>query len=477
MRSLAQAALGALASLLLACGGADPNDDPQIAEKLLPASQLAKTCATLGLGEKLGTLHDEKAWVRSFIDERYLWYQDVPRIDPADYGTTLAYFNALKTPAKNSAGEDLDRFHFSYPTSLWDRYSNGSAGDYGIEWGTLRAASPRKLVVMNIAPNSPAQLAGIVRGDKLVSIDGESLDGDRAFNAAIDPDGNAHAFVFERGSTRTTHVLQTATYAVQPVRDVHVIEGTQTGYIYLDSFVQFNIQYDLKKAVEDLQKENITDLVIDLRYNGGGLLFISSQLAYMVAGQSASQGKTFDRLVYSDKRSKENFAYPFLSSLILVNYAADPRNLLPQLNLKHVSMLVDHGTASASEALINGLRGVGVQVDLIGGTTYGKPYGFQEQRNCGRSYFAVEFKGENALGFSDYDAGFAPNCKVPDDPGFPLGDANEPRIAAALYLRTNGVCPVKPSPAIKATAPAQDAVPVLEPRRLRTLALHTPVHP
>ena len=81
---------------------------------------------------------------------------------------------------------------------------------------------------------------------------------------------------------------------------------------------------------------------------------------------------------------------------------------MPTLNLATVYVLTGAGTCSASEAIINGLRGVGVQVIEVGSTTCGKPYGFYPQDNCGTTYFSIEYKGVNDMGFGDYTDGFSP---------------------------------------------------------------------
>ncbi len=114
---------------------------------------------------------------------------------------------------------------------------------------------------------------------------------------------------------------------------------------------------------------------------------------------------------------------------------------LPVLNLARVWVLSSADTCSASEAVVNGLRGVDVQVNIIGGTTCGKPYGFTAKDNCGISYFPIEFQGVNAKGFGDYANGFTPTCQVADDFGHELGDSAEGMLAAALSHRNTGQCP------------------------------------
>ena len=81
-------------------------------------------------------------------------------------------------------------------------------------------------------------------------------------------------------------------------------------------------------------------------------------------------------------------------------------------------------------------------VNLIGGTTCGKPYGFFPQDNCGTTYFAIQFQGVNQQGFGDYGDGFAPTCAVADDFGHALGDPAEGRLAAALSFRSTA--PARP---------------------------------
>ena len=127
---------------------------------------------------------------------------------------------------------------------------------------------------------------------------------------------------------------------------------------------------------------------------------------------------------------------------------------MPSLNLSTVYVLTGPGTCSASEAIINGLRGIDLEVIQIGSTTCGKPYGFYPFDNCGTTWFSIQFKGANAKGFGDYTDGFTPlntlqtqgtvvpGCSVADDFTHQLGDPEEARFAAALGYRIDGSCPL-----------------------------------
>jgi hypothetical protein len=173
----------------------------------------------------------------------------------------------------------------------------------------------------------------------------------------------------------------------------------------------------------------------------------------MIAGTARTAGQPFETLRYSARRSAENEVTPFFTeSCIAAGGRCTRVQALPTLNLTRVYVLAQSGTCSASEAVINGLRGVNVDVVLIGGKTCGKPYGFTAKDNCGISYFPIEFAGVNAKGFGDYSDGFVPGsgptarhvpgCTVEDDLGRALGDTQEGMLAAAMTHASTGQCPI-----------------------------------
>ena len=214
----------------------------------------------------------------------------------------------------------------------------------------------------------------------------------------------------------------------------------------------------LVSAFSQLQGAGVSDLVLDIRYNGGGYLDIASEVAYMIAGPGPTNGKGFEKTVFNDKYPTTDpiaggslVAMPFHTTA--QGFSTPNGQPLPTLNLPRVFVLTSPNTCSASEAIINGLRGVGVTVIQVGTTTCGKPYGFYPQDNCGTTYFTIEFQGINAQGFGDYPDGFSPTntasspgvklpgCSVGDDFGHALGDPAEARLAAALGYRNDQSCP------------------------------------
>jgi hypothetical protein len=231
--------------------------------------------------------------------------------------------------------------------------------------------------------------------------------------------------------------------------------GKKVGYLLFNEHMA-TAEAGLFDAGHELQAlGGVDDLVIDLRYNGGGYVDIASELAYMIAGPGPTTGKTFEQMKFNDKHPTVD---PVAGTLIVPTpFHAAAQGFssvaagtpLPHLDLARVVVLTGPGTCSASESVLNGLRGVDVDVVQIGATTCGKPYGFYPQDNCGTTYFTIQMEGVNQKGFGDYADGFVPGgagaaglpgCAIDDDFGHPLGDPAEARLAAALGWVDTGAC-------------------------------------
>ena len=465
MKTLRNVALLAIPLLLAACGGGGGGDGGSTASvpptppvtgstpTIVASSTVQNLCEKPRSGnatDRQGTLLNELTWVRSWIDETYLWYQEVPSTYlPQNFSTPVAYFDVLKTNAITASGKPRDQFHFTYTTAEWEASNKGIELGYGMLLAISQATPPRKAVVTIVEPGSPAALAGVQRGDVLQTIDGVDFvnAGDQAsvdlINAGLYPAAQGrHTLAFSRGGTSLGASLQAIEVNTSAVQNERIID-TATGKVGYLTFNTHNYvaERQLIDTMRRFQAAGISDLVLDVRYNGGGYLDIASELAYMIAGPQATTGKTFEQVIGNDK-VKADAPMPFHAQsqgLPAPNPIAKG-TALPYLGLKRVTLLTTGNTCSASESIINGLRGVDVEVNLIGDTTCGKPYGFYPQPNCGTTYFAVQFKGVNAKGFGDYADGLAPTCRVADDYAHALGDSNEAMLASALLLRTRGSC-------------------------------------
>jgi hypothetical protein len=325
-------------------------------------------------------------------------------------------------------------------------------------------------VVRFTEPDSPAALANVPRGASLITVNGIDFVNDNtqagvdALNAALFPEsaGTITNFEFELidGSSLAVDITS-SDVSVTPVQNVSVLdtENGKTGYFQFNTFIR-TAQDGLIDAFDLFVDENVTELVIDLRYNGGGLLALASQVSYMVAGPSQTNNAIFETTRFNDKSGTTNpvtggtvQATPFYSNEIDYNAGVLTSTLLPSLSLTRVYVITTGSTCSASEAVMNALRGVDVEVVQIGSTTCGKPYGFYPTDNCGETYFTIQFQGVNNKGFGDYADGFMPvaspsfdfelpGCDVEDDFTASLGDPEEAMLAAALEYSATGSCPV-----------------------------------
>lgn len=436
--------------------------------------------------DRAGTLADEKNWVRGWIDQTYLWYDEVPaNLQAANYATPAAYFDVLKTPLLTASGRAKDRFHYSYSTAGYGSAQQSTDSGYGVEFAFLNRMPPRRIRVAYTEPDSPAARAGIVRGDTLLAIDaidavsaGSKAEVDQ-LNTALAPPvyGQSHAFKLQSldGSVRTVNLVSgpIERSPVQNVRTINTPAG-RVGYLQFNDHVR-KAEAQLVAAIERFRTEGVTELVLDMRYNSGGLLGVASEVASMVSSTAVTQGAVFERLQFNRKNpfalSASASALPFYATSR--GYSVPAGQPLPRLGLSRISVLSGPDTCSASESVVNGLRGIGVTVDLIGAATCGKPYGFYPQDNCGTTYFAIQFQGVNAKGFGDYGDGMAPNCAVVDDFEHALGDPSEARFAAALSYRASGVCPAPAvasaarRSAIEAPSPEAAGMPYLDRSVLR----------
>jgi len=429
--------------------------------------------------DRQGTLDDEKTFLRRWSDETYLWHNEIPAADPAAYATAPAYFDVLKTPQLTVAGKPKDRYHYSYGSAEYEELARGVELGYGLTFVRNPAPNiPRNWRIAAVAPGSPAARAGLRRGDRLEQVDGldfiwaSDASALAVLNGGLFPKNSdaQHSLLFTRGRQQLAVSMLPVKVDVPPVQHVRVYNAPpgKVGYLVFNSHNAVS-EMQLIEAFNTLKQAKVNDLVLDMRYNGGGLLVIASELAYMIAGDKPTAGKMFQWLKNNGKRPPETpLIFLPLSLGLFAPNPAPYLKPLPTLNLSHVTILTGPGTCSASEALINGLRGVDVEVTLIGGATCGKPYAFVPMPNCGTTYFTVQYQGVNHKGFGDYGDGFAPTCAVRDDLAHALGDPREALLAKAFSYRGTGGCQVDPD-GIRIRAggavpePPPDLVPVRHP--------------
>lgn len=429
--------------------------------------------------DRAGSTLLEKFWLRSWTNETYLWNNEVTDRNPADLASRTDYFAVLRTFARTASGKDKDDFHFSEPTAEFLARRNAApTATYGASLVSFSSSPPRDFRIRFTEPGSPAAAVtagqpAFERGTRILRINGIDLVNTNSqaditqLNAALFPATPGITATFDvRDPDNTTRTVTLTSVNLSPtaVNRTAVIPTStgNVGYILFNTFSPFSSEEQIVDAIRDMDAANVQDLVLDLRYNGGGLLAVASQLSYMIAGPVRTQSRDFERLRFNSAAGNRNPVtgqandpVPFYRTGLGFTVANGAP--LPTLDLPRVYVLTTDDTCSASEAVINGLRGVGVEVILLGNTTCGKPFGFYPQDNCGETYYTIQFQGVNDVGFGDYADGFIPNnstnafgvrlpgCLVADDYGRELGDPAEGLLSAALTYRSSLACPAPPT--------------------------------
>ncbi len=509
----AAAVMGATA--LTACSGggggssaapapSPPSGPSYQSGEFAPASQFTDLCERPRSGvdsegnafpDEQGERIDELFWLRSWTNETYLWNREVTDRNPYDFEDQgrLAYFELLKTEETTTSGKLKDDFHFSEPTEEFlERRNAEPVSGYGLSLAILANTPPRDVRVRYVEPGSPAAEAPVPgtpnfrRGTRILEVDGidvinatDQADIDK-FNAGLFPaeDGETHEFVVEDPDATGTRTVTVTSEQVIPSAvnrsDIVPTPAGDVGYMLLNTFGSFSSEQEIATAISDFAAAGVDELVLDLRYNGGGLLAVASQLGYQVAGGVRTTGAVYERLRFNADAGGVNpvtgesdNTIPFYDTGL--GFSLANGTPLDTLNLGRVFVLSTGRTCSASESIINSLRGIDVEVVLIGDTTCGKPFGFYPTDNCGETYYTIQFQGVNSKDFGDYADGFIPNdsseafgvrlpgCQVADDFSTELGDETEGLLAAALQYAETGTCPAQPSAVIRSGDPSDVA--------------------
>jgi carboxyl-terminal processing protease len=406
------------ACLFAGCGVSSSGGDAEVAAA---APVAADPCSVAG----------QRSWLRNYMSDQYFWYANLGTPDESAPDMDGYFQSLLYRPT--------DRYSFSQPaTQFFQLLTEGTRTGYGYSL-VFADASQTSLRVRFAEPFSPVGLAGLKRGDTVLSIDGYSP----AQIASGTPgpvtiEGIPRSFrVVDGAGVERSFTVNSATYPISTVPNASVLflptpsGQVKAGYFVFQSFTA-NSTGALGSVFSQFASLGVSEVIVDLRYNGGGRVTVARALASMIGG-GGLDGKTFAEFRFNDKHPENNFTFPFTSNAAQLPAA-------PLSGLNRVIVITSGSTASASELVINALKPF-MNVVLIGGTTFGKPYADQPQDFCGITYSVVNFEYLNALGDGKFINGFSPNCTVPDDLDHQLGDSSEARLAAAINYIKTGICP------------------------------------
>lgn len=440
----------ACAAMVAGCGGSSGGGSgpPSAGVTPTPTPSPSPTTATCSLRAR-------QDWVLAQLQEWYLFPNLLDTtVNPANHTSVDSYIDALVAPAR---AQSRDRY-FTYLTSIAEEqayYEQGETAGFGFRLGY--DVGGNRVFVIEAFEGAPALAAGIDRGVEILQIGSQSVSslmasgGPAAVIQALGPDtaGTVRAFTFRTLSgTQFTATLTKAAFEIDPVSDRYGAKiisdgGRQVGYLNLRNFID-TAHPDLRAAFAYFKAQGVTELIVDLRYNGGGLISIARLFGDLMGAGRA--GQVFSYVTFRDSKANENETYAF---------RAQPEAIAPT----RIAFIGTGGTASASEMVINGMDPyLGANMALVGSNTYGKPVGqiALDQPACDDRLRAVALKIENANHQGEYYTGLASTvantCRANDDIGHQLGDPDEAMVRVALDFLAGRSCTAISGVAAKATA-------------------------
>lgn len=443
---ISQLSLAVATSALLLATGCNYSEEDDII-----VSQRSKEALERSKQNKDYTIWQFVYEISSFY---YLWNENVPgnNIDYSKYATPDALFESFR--------HKDDRFSavLNNYTEVNNQFNNTFESD-GINYQLYldkKTANGVIAIVDYVYDDSPAQKAGVKRGYVIHKVNGTQLTTDN-YEELLSPktctytysvietvDDDEEEKISYGNNLQETPAITKERMVVDPVlkTSVFVKNGKRIGYFLYDSFTQ---ETDgIINAVEKLEAQQIDELVLDLRLNGGGYINTLDTLASMLV-PDGNKGKLFIQENFNDiysaelRRKSKNPDF-FNKSFFAAN--------LPNLHLSRLYVITSGSTASASEELISGLQPY-MPVSIIGATTLGKftsNYLINDIYDKGTDPDGIPYSEwaiyicvascTNSLGEMNFKDGFTPDHKVTDTYQYDLGDENEPLLAKAIELCT-----------------------------------------
>jgi carboxyl-terminal processing protease len=394
------------------------------------------------------TLRERQTWAAAQLNEWYYFPETLPAtLDPAPYTSIDTYIDALTATAR---AQQKDRY-FTYVTSIAEEnayYASGSSAGYGFR--LAGDSSARRVWVTESFEGTPALAANVDRGAEIVSI-GTTASNLRTVDSIIAAEGlNGVSVAMGAAAVGTTRVfrindsagarnvtLSMTDYTLTPVSSRYgakVIDdgGRKVGYLNLRTFIS-TADPALRAAFADFKAQGVSEVVVDLRYNGGGLVSIAELMGDLLGGNRTRSDVLSHTVFRASKAANNETRY----------FDPQPQSIAPT----RIAFIGTGGTASASELVINAfIPYLRANAALVGTNTYGKPVGqiAVDRAACDDRLRVVAFAVHNSANQGGYYTGLAntveASCRAGDDISYPLGDAREASTRAALDFLAGRSC-------------------------------------
>lgn len=459
-----------LAASLAACGGGGSSAPPPTSGGgATPTPTPTPSNSTAGC-----SLAARQNFVFQQLDEFYLFPDLIDRtVNKANFSDVQSYIDALVAPAR---AQSKDK-GFTFITSIEEEnafFNSGSSAGFGIRLGYDTSAN--RVFVLEAFENAPGFPAGFDRGVEILAIGTNAGNlqttasllangGPSNFSAALgssDP-GVTRAFrIRERDGTERVITVTKADFALDPISDrngTRIIDdnGKRVGYVNLRTFID-TADDDLRGAFAQLRAQGVTEVIVDFRYNGGGLVRIAELYGDLLGADKV--GQVFSRTLFRDSLSNNNDTEFFQTQ--------------PQaIGATKIAFIGTRSTASASELVANAfIPYLGNNTALVGGNTSGKPVGqiARDKPECDDRLRVVAFKTVNANNQGEYFTGlasvFPQTCRAQDDIFNDFGSPAEDSIATALDFLAGRACtPIAGTQGTQGTRSVRQVREILQPER------------
>ncbi len=382
---------------------------------------------------------EQNQFVIDLMKDIYFWLDELPAtVSAADYNSPEETMAALLF-------EPLDRFSGIRDQAANDAFfSESQFIGVGI---TLRFTDDNRVLLAQVFGDGPAAAAGLARGYEILQINGQdvgavlaagdsvsALFGEDEVGVNVDVRYRDMAgSVADVSFAKALVTIETVTTA-----SVIMVDGTPTAYLGFRNFVEPSFEA-LRDAFALFAAEGATELILDVRYNGGGLISVAEFLSSLIGGVN-TDGEIFARRVHNRLNSNFNEDTRFTGET-------------NALNVNKMVVITTGASASASELVINGLAPF-MDITLVGEKSFGKPVGSYGYDFCDKTAVPIAFSNVNALDEGDYFDGFEVDCPVADDLTQPLGSELEGMLAEAITVMSTGACSVA---AVQAKSTGQSA--------------------
>ena len=396
------------------------------------------------------SLRAEKSYLYNIMTSVYYWYKDVPKnIKPESKATLEDYFEALLS--------SKDRWSWMTDGASWLSSETGVYTTYGMNLGqSIEYYNDYGIRVRYVYPNSPMSDNGVERGHELTHLNDipvMDLVRDQTYFSVMNRPTNKFTFKDRLGVpysfSATQRAINTRSYLSEPKVFTNAeFPGLpySVGYFNYYTF-NANMLEDIDNAMEMFYNANVKELILDLRYNGGGSGSATQLLGNYIA-PSSSNGKILYKRRHNDKYRAWDSDERTIAKI---------ERKAKSLNIDRLIILTLKGTASASELILNGFDPL-MEVVQIGLTTYGKPngmyvYPYPEENYTNPSYvfYPICFYSVNSAGFGDYEDGLQPDYLRYDDLYHDF-DVDEDLIKASLTFIATGTIPPLPPPTRSSSA-------------------------